>query len=117
MAEQPRSPLGGLDLDTAIRLRWALRDIKAKRKLSPDKFLKPSPHKRRKSRHAGRSESGHGPRQCVSILGQTTADRRYGRRHRPDAALIRLEAPVGGCRELKNPAARSGLYPHWQPSR
>src|SRR5258705_8492359 len=59
MAEQPRSPLGGLDLDTAIRLRWALRDIKAKRtKLSPDKFLKPSPHKRRKSGHAGRSESG-----------------------------------------------------------
>ena len=31
MAEQPRSPLGGLDLDTAIRLRCALRDIKAKR--------------------------------------------------------------------------------------
>ena len=27
---------GGLDLDTAIRLRWALRDIKAKRtKLTP----------------------------------------------------------------------------------
>ena len=36
MAEQPREPLGGLDLDTAIRLRWVLRDIKAKRtKLSP----------------------------------------------------------------------------------
>ena len=34
--EQPSSPLAGLDLDTAIRLRWALRDIKAKRtKLSP----------------------------------------------------------------------------------
>jgi hypothetical protein len=28
--------LAGLDLDTAIRLRWALRDIKAKRtKLTP----------------------------------------------------------------------------------
>ena len=32
MAEQPGSaPLAGLDLDTAIRLRWTLRDIKAKR--------------------------------------------------------------------------------------
>jgi hypothetical protein len=30
------APLAGLDLDTAIRLRWALRDIKAKRtKLTP----------------------------------------------------------------------------------
>jgi hypothetical protein len=30
------SPLAGLDLDTAIRLRWVLRDIKAKRtKLTP----------------------------------------------------------------------------------
>jgi len=36
MSEQPSSPLAGLDIDTAIRLRWALRDIKAKRtKLSP----------------------------------------------------------------------------------
>jgi hypothetical protein len=34
----------------------------------------------------------------VLILGQTTAGRRYGRRHRPDAALIGLEAPVGGSR-------------------
>ena len=35
-AAQTRSPLVGLDLDTAIRLRWALRDIKAKRtKLTP----------------------------------------------------------------------------------
>jgi hypothetical protein len=33
---QPLSPLAGIDLDTAIRLRWALRDIKAKRtKLTP----------------------------------------------------------------------------------
>jgi hypothetical protein len=36
MTEQPRSVLDGLSLETAIRLRWALRDIKAKRtKLSP----------------------------------------------------------------------------------
>ncbi|WP_346658055.1 hypothetical protein [Bradyrhizobium sp. 157] len=33
---QPLSPLAGIDLDAAIRLRWALRDIKAKRtKLTP----------------------------------------------------------------------------------
>ena len=33
---QPFSPLAGLDLDTAIRLRWVLRDVKAKRtKLTP----------------------------------------------------------------------------------
>ena len=36
MAEQTSSPWAGLDLSTAIRLRWALRDIKAKRtKLMP----------------------------------------------------------------------------------
>ncbi len=36
MAEQTSSLWAGLDLDTAIRLRWALRDIKAKRtKLTP----------------------------------------------------------------------------------
>jgi hypothetical protein len=36
MSEQPSSPLAGLDIETAIRLRWALRDIKAKRtKWSP----------------------------------------------------------------------------------
>ena len=35
-ANQALLPLTGLDLDTAIRLRWALRDIKAKRtKLTP----------------------------------------------------------------------------------
>lgn len=35
-AEQAKSLLAGLDLDTAIRRRWALRDIKAKRtKLTP----------------------------------------------------------------------------------
>ncbi|MEY2428801.1 MAG: hypothetical protein QOJ40_1686 [Verrucomicrobiota bacterium] len=31
MPDQPRSVLDGLNLDTAIRLRWALRDIKARR--------------------------------------------------------------------------------------
>ena len=36
MAEQTSSLWTGLDLDTAMRLRWALRDIKAKRtKLTP----------------------------------------------------------------------------------
>jgi hypothetical protein len=36
MMDQPDSPLAGLNRDTAIHLRWVLRDIKAKRtKLSP----------------------------------------------------------------------------------
>jgi hypothetical protein len=36
MTDQPDSPLAGLNLETAIHLRWVLRDIKAKRmKLSP----------------------------------------------------------------------------------
>ena len=36
IAEQTSSPWAELDLDAAIRLRWALRDIKAKRtKLMP----------------------------------------------------------------------------------
>lgn len=36
MAEQISSPWAELDLDTSIRLRWALRDIKGKRtKLTP----------------------------------------------------------------------------------
>ena len=36
MSAQMISPYARLDLDTAIRLRWALRDIKAKRtKLTP----------------------------------------------------------------------------------
>jgi hypothetical protein len=35
-AEQAKSLLAGLDLDTAIRLRWAMRDIRGKRtKLLP----------------------------------------------------------------------------------
>jgi hypothetical protein len=35
-AKQAKSLLAGLDLDTAIRLRWAMRDIRGKRtKLSP----------------------------------------------------------------------------------
>ena len=36
ISNQALAPLAGLDLDTVIRLRWALRDIKAKRtKLTP----------------------------------------------------------------------------------
>ena len=36
MAAKISSPWAGLDLDTAIRLRWALRDIQAMRtKLTP----------------------------------------------------------------------------------
>jgi hypothetical protein len=36
MTNSDQSPMAGLDLDTVIRLRWALRDIKGKRtKLSP----------------------------------------------------------------------------------
>ena len=31
MVEQTKSPWAGLELDTAIHLRWTLRDIKAKR--------------------------------------------------------------------------------------
>ena len=35
-AKQAKSLLAGLDLDTAIRLRWAMRDIRGKRtKWSP----------------------------------------------------------------------------------
>jgi hypothetical protein len=36
MTDEPDSPLAGLSVETAIHLRWALRDIKSKRtKLSP----------------------------------------------------------------------------------
>jgi hypothetical protein len=36
MTDSDQFPMAGLDLDTAIRLRWALRDIKGRRiKLSP----------------------------------------------------------------------------------
>jgi hypothetical protein len=36
MTDQPNSPWVGLSLDTAIHLRWVLRDIKGKRtKLTP----------------------------------------------------------------------------------
>ncbi|MBR1280357.1 hypothetical protein [Bradyrhizobium sp. AUGA SZCCT0283] len=36
LVEQAKSLLAGMNRDTAIRLRWAMRDIKAKRtKLSP----------------------------------------------------------------------------------
>jgi len=37
--DQPDSPLAGLSLDTAIHLRWVLRDIKGKR----TKFMTVSP--------------------------------------------------------------------------
>ena len=49
-------------------------------------------------------------RSCVSILGQTTAGRRYGRRHRPDAALVRLEAPVGGSRNQRTDGCTIGRH-------
>ncbi len=69
MAEQPRSPLGGLDLDTAIRLRWALRDIKAKRtKLSPDKFLKPGPSS------GGKADMPGGPSRVIRDLPPLNCD-------------------------------------------
>jgi hypothetical protein len=36
MTDKSDSPMAGLDLDTVIRLRWELRDIKGKRtKLTP----------------------------------------------------------------------------------
>jgi hypothetical protein len=36
MTEEPDSPLAGLSVETAIHLRWVLRDIKGNRtKLSP----------------------------------------------------------------------------------
>jgi hypothetical protein len=36
MMDKSDSPMAGLDLDTVIRLRWSLRDIKGKRtKLTP----------------------------------------------------------------------------------
>ena len=31
MTDQQQDPIAGFDLDKAIRLRWALRDIKSKR--------------------------------------------------------------------------------------
>jgi hypothetical protein len=39
MTDKPDSPLAGLSLDATIRLRWVLRDIKAKR----TKFMPVSP--------------------------------------------------------------------------
>jgi hypothetical protein len=39
MTDQPDLPLAGLSLDTAIHLRWVLRDIKGKR----TKFMPVSP--------------------------------------------------------------------------
>ena len=78
----------------------ALRDIKAKRtKLSPDKFLKPSPHKRRKSGHAGRSESGQN-RKLARLNGMSglppKADiRRMGRHVRFVPILLQKSVETG----------------------
>src|SRR5580693_2121149 len=46
------------------------------------------------------------PRLATRMIARATADRRYGCRPRPDAALIRLEAPVGGSRNQRTAAAR-----------
>jgi hypothetical protein len=44
MTDEQDAPLAGLSLDTAIHLRWVLRDIKAKRTklmpVSPDDLTK-----------------------------------------------------------------------------
>jgi SRSO17 transposase len=42
---------------------------------------------------------------AVSILGQAAIRRRQGRGHRPDAALVRLETPVGRGRNQRTAAA------------
>jgi hypothetical protein len=63
-------------------------------------------HRAAGSRRLRPMRAGGQQRSRVSILGQTTAGRRYGRRHRPDAALIRLEAPVNGSRNQRTAAAR-----------
>ena len=44
-------------------------------------------------------------RSCISILGQAAIGRRQGRGHRPDAALVRLETPVGRGRNQRTAAA------------
>src|SRR6187399_3518295 len=44
-------------------------------------------------------------RSCISILGQAAIRCRHGRRHRPDAARIRLETPVGRGRNQRTAAA------------
>ena len=61
------------------------------------------------SNYVGQAKATGQQRSCVSILGQTTAGRRYRRRYRLDAALIRLEAPVGGSRNQRTAAARLAL--------
>src|SRR5664279_2174306 len=40
-------------------------------------------------------------RSCIPILGQAAIGRRQGRGHRPDAALVRLETPVGRGRNQR----------------
>jgi hypothetical protein len=44
-------------------------------------------------------------RSCISVLGQGSIGRRHGRGHRPDAALVRLETPVGRGRNQRTTAA------------
>src|ERR1700675_1878582 len=44
-------------------------------------------------------------RSCVSILGQAAISRRQRRRHRLDAAFVRLETPVGRGRNQRTAAA------------
>ena len=51
------------------------------------------------------------------LLGQATADRRHGRRHRPDAAPVRLAAPVGGRRAPKDRGCMTGPISNWPISR
>ena len=60
------------------------------------------------SNYAGRAKamcSGSAAPACISILGQAAIRRRQGRGHRPDAALVRLETPVGGGRNQRTAAA------------
>src|SRR6201998_207159 len=45
-------------------------------------------------------------RSCIYILGQAAIGRRHGRGHRPDAARVRLETPVGRGRNQRTAAAR-----------
>src|SRR3979411_221265 len=49
-------------------------------------------------------------RACVSILGQAAIGRRHSRGHRPDAALVRLETPIGRGRKQKTRGARSAFF-------
>src|SRR5450756_657108 len=57
-------------------------------------------------RRAGKGLCTRGQqRSCVSIMGQAEIGRRHGCRHRPDAARVRVEAPVGRGRNQRTAAA------------